>query len=329
MVKRGLLIGINYRNTADQLYGCINDVNNVKNFLDTQLGYTQHIILTDDTPMKPTKANIVNAMNTFVQSLRSGDEGWFHYSGHGVLVRDSNRDEESGYDSCIAPLDYARSGVISDDFIRSNLVSRVPLGVKLYVVLDACHSGTGCDLRYKWDDSSFVTDKTKASRITLSPYVVSDWTLRQTVYEFKKYSKTTGEVYCISGCQDNQQSGDTFVESQQEYGGVLTSTMLSLLKSNDLKTYKWKNLLKDVCCSEKVNGYNQKTALTSGNLLNMESSVFSFPKTPAPTLPTAASNINKNQKKNLKKRYLTSNIMQMMQQVMHKNKNVMKKMLFA
>lgn len=52
---------------------------------------------------------------------------------------------------------------------------------------------------------------------------------------------------------------------------------------------------------------------------------FSFPKTPAPTLPTAASNIKKNQKKNLKKRYLTSNIMQMMQQVMHKNKNVMKK----
>ncbi len=325
MVKRGLLIGINYRNTADQLYGCINDVNNVKNFLDTQLGYTQHIILTDDTPIKPTKANIVNAMNAFVQSLRSGDEGWFHYSGHGVLVRDSNRDEESGYDSCIAPLDYARSGVISDDFIRSNLVSRVPRGVKLYVVLDACHSGTGCDLRYKWDDSSFVTDKTKAARITLSPYVVSDWTLRQTVYEFKKYSKTTGEVYCISGCQDNQQSGDIFVESQKEYGGVLTSTMLSLLKSNDLKTYKWKNLLKDVCCSEKVNGHNQKTALTSGNPLNMESSVFSFPKTPAPTLPTAASNIKKNQKKNLKKRYLTSNIMQMM----HKNKNVMKKMLFA
>jgi hypothetical protein len=322
MVKRGLLIGINYKNTADQLYGCINDVNNVKNFLETQLGYTQHIIITDDTPVKPTKANIVNAMNTFVRSLRSGDEGWFHYSGHGVLVRDSNRDEESGYDSCIAPLDYARSGVISDDFIRSNLASRVPRGVTLYVVLDACHSGTGCDLRYKWDDSSFITDKTKAARITLSPYVASDWTLRQTVYEFKKYSKTVGEVYCISGCQDNQQSGDTFVESQQEYGGVLTSTMLSLFKSNDLKTYKWKHLLKDVCCSEKVNGYNQKTALTSGNLLNMESSVFSFPKTPAPTPPIAASN--------RKKKYITSNKMQMMQQMMHKNKNInsMKKMLF-
>jgi hypothetical protein len=230
-------------------------------------------------------------------------------------VRDRNRDEESGYDSCIAPLDYARSGVISDDFIRSNLASRVPRGVKLYVVLDACHSGTGCDLRYKWDDSSFVTDKTKAARITLSPYVGSDWTLRQTVYEFKKYSKIAGEVYCISGCQDNQQSGDAFIESQQEYGGVLTSTMLSLFKSNDLKTYKWKHLLKDICCSEKVNGYNQKTALTSGNPLNMESSVFSFPKTPAP--PIAASN--------LKKKYITNNKMR----IMHKNKNIMKKMLFV
>jgi hypothetical protein len=122
-------------------------------------------------------------------------------------------------------------------------------------------------------------------------------------------------VYCISGCQDNQQSGDAFIESQQEYGGVLTSTMLSLFKSNDLKTYKWKHLLKDICCSEKVNGYNQKTALTSGNPLNMESSVFSFPKTPAP--PIAASN--------LKKKYITNNKMR----IMHKNKNIMKKMLFV
>jgi hypothetical protein len=281
MVKRALLCGINYKNTNDQLYGCINDVNNIKNFLESQLGYTQFIILTDDTPIKPTRANIVNAMNTFVRSLGSGDEAWFHYSGHGILTRDRNRDEESGYDSCIAPLDYARAGFISDDFIRSFLVMRVPRGVKLYVVLDACHCGTGCDLGIKWDDSSFVTDKTKEERITLSPYVSSDWTLRQTVYEFKRYSRIAGEVYCISGSQDHEQSGDTYIESEQAYGGVLTSTMLSLFKSNDLKTYKWKHLLKDICCSEKVNGYAQKTALTSGNPVNMDSPVFSFPVAPS------------------------------------------------
>ena len=59
MVKYGLLIGINYRNTADELFGCINDVNNVKVFLQSQLGYTDFVMLTDDTPAKPTGINIL------------------------------------------------------------------------------------------------------------------------------------------------------------------------------------------------------------------------------------------------------------------------------
>lgn len=278
MVKYGLLIGINYTNTKEQLYGCINDVNNMRNFLQSQLGYTNFVTLTDNTSVKPTKANILRSMDSLVRSLRSGDEAWFHYSGHGVLAYDSNRDEESGSDTCLAPLDYKRTGFISDDVIRSNLVQKIPRGVKLYVVLDACHSGTGCDLRYKYDDSSYLTN----SSVKSLKYVPSEWSLRQTSYEFKKYSRTAGEVYCISGCQDHQESGDIFVESDQMYGGVLTSTMLSLFRTNDLKSYKWKHLLKDICCTVKENGYAQITALTSGNPLNMENSVFVIPARFAP-----------------------------------------------
>lgn len=281
MVKYALLIGINYTGTADQLYGCINDVNNVRTFLQSQLGYTNFVMLTDNTPVKPIKINIMNAINSLARSLKSGDEAWFHYSGHGILLRDTNRDEESGNDTCLAPLDYIRTGFISDDVIRSSLVQKVPKGAKLYVVLDACHSGTGCDLRYKYDDSSSLTNPNVKS----ATYVPSDWALRQTSYEFKRYQRTAGEVYCISGCQDHQESGDTFVESDQMYGGVLTSTMLSLFKSNDLNVYKWKHLLKDICCSQRVNQYAQVTALTSGNPLNMENPVFVIPKKFVPPPP--------------------------------------------
>lgn len=249
MVKYGLLIGINYRNTNDELYGCINDVNNVKIFLESKLGYTNFLMLTDDTPLKPTKKNILKAIESLVLKLKSGDEAWFHYSGHGVLIYDRNGDEESGQDSCLAPLDFQRTGFINDDTLRSILVQKVPKGAKLYVVLDACHSGTGCDLRYKYD--------------------------LQTSYEFEKYPKISGQVYCISGCQDEQESADTFIESDQMYGGMMTSTMLSFFRSNDLQTYKWKDLLKDVCSYIKVNEYAQVVTITSGNPLNMEDSVFS------------------------------------------------------
>jgi hypothetical protein len=296
----------------------------MKNFLQSKLGYTSFVTLTDDTSVKPTRRNILNGINTLVRKLKSGDEAWVHFSGHGVLVRDYSGDEESGHDSCFAPIDYKRSGFISDDVIRLNLVERVPRGTKVYVVLDACHSGTGCDLRHKYDDSSYLTTNQiqTANPLTLT-YVPSDWSLRQTSYEFTKYPRTAGEVYCISGCQDNQESGDTYIESDKMYGGILTSTMLSLLKSNDLKTYKWKDLLKDVCCSEKANGYAQRTALTSGNPLNMETPVFSFPvvRIPVPV------------KKNYRRNYRTMNALNQTSPTnrmnSHKNKNIMKKMLFV
>lgn len=268
-MRRALLVGINYTGTPNQLYGCINDINNMGSYLQKVRKYNSFIIMSDNTAQKPTRANIIAGFKELVQGTKTGDELWFHYSGHGVLTRDTNRDEESGTDSCICPIDFMRAGFISDDIIRSNLAALVPKGVRLYIVLDACHSGTGCDLRYKYDDYSYLTN-----RIATLPekYVPNDWSLQQTNYEFKRYSKTAGEVFCISGCQDEQTSADAFLGGQAS--GVVTYLLLNCLNNNSESTYKWKHLLKDICCGEKVNRFTQKTALTSGNPLNLEETVF-------------------------------------------------------
>ena len=273
-MRRALLIGINYLGTSSQLSGCINDINNVRSYLYNTRNYNSFIVLTDVSTSKPTKANILQAFNVLLTNVKAGDELWFHYSGHGSLLRDTNRDEESGFDSCICPLDYQKSGLISDDVIRQMLAQRVPAGVKLYVVLDACHSGTGCDLRYKYDDNSYLTSKPASASAPLpATYIPTDWSLKQTSYEFKKYSKTIGEVYSISGCQDNQTSADAFIEGQAT--GALTFILLSCLRANSPSTYKWKHLLKDICCSEKIRRFTQKTCITSGTPINLESNVFS------------------------------------------------------
>lgn len=287
MVKRALLVGINYLGSRYQLNGCINDVNNMTSFLQTRLGYeTKNIVmLTDYTLVKPTRANILKGFDSLIKVLKTGDEAFFHYSGHGLQIPDYNRDEESGYDSAIAPIDFTRSGFISDDLIRTNLIQKVPSGVKLYVILDACHSGTACDLRYKYDDSSYLQKNTALP----ATYIPSDWALKQTMYEFKRYSKTAGEVCCISGCQDHQTSADAYIQSEKMFNGALTYILLSLLKSNDLKTLKWKHLLKDICCNEKVQGYTQRTAITSGNPLNTESTVFTLLPLTLPVAPVKIS----------------------------------------
>ena len=63
--KCGLIIGINYVNDMDaKLNGCINDTKRITNFLKTRCGYQDENIqiITDDTTIKPTKNNIINAI---------------------------------------------------------------------------------------------------------------------------------------------------------------------------------------------------------------------------------------------------------------------------
>jgi len=276
-MRRALLVGINYLGTSIQLNGCINDINNIGSYLYTFRKYDSFIVMTDNAEQKPTRANIIAGFAALLKGAAAGDELWFHYSGHGSLTCDTSGDEESGTDSCICPIDFKRSGYITDDIIRNNLAALVPKGVRLYIVLDACHSGTGCDLRYKYDDSSYLTNK-----LTTLPskYITTDWSLQQTNYEFKRYNKTTGEVFCISGCQDTQTSEDAYIEGQ--FAGALTYLLLTCLRNNSLTTYKWKHLLKDICCGEKVCRFAQRSAITSGNPLNLEETVFITP-VPSPS----------------------------------------------
>ena len=255
-MKRALLVGINYIGTAYRLNGCINDVVNVEAFLKT-LGYTEFIKYTDDDSTKlPTRNNILIGFLNLLKDVKAGDELWFHYSGHGTLQRDSNRDEVSGQDSCICPSDFMRTGFITDDIIRANLAVKVPAGVRLIIVLDACHSGTGSDLRFKCDDNSYLKRGVRAPRV----FNQNDWLIRQTITELRNYSMTRGDVFLISGCADTQTSADALI--QNKWAGALTFSFLALLKSNP--NYVWNKFLKDLNSFLKVSGYSQRPVLSCG-----------------------------------------------------------------
>eukprot|EP00957_Ditylum_brightwellii_P143824 10959352-Ditylum_brightwellii.AAC.1 len=58
--------------------------------------------------------------------------------------------EEDGLNETILPMDYQK-GQITDDMIWSSVVYPLPSGVKLTVVMDCCHSGTGLDLPFDYE----------------------------------------------------------------------------------------------------------------------------------------------------------------------------------
>ena len=53
--KFSVLIGINYKNTPNELYGCINDTKNIQQKILIPCGFKNNYFLTDETSYKPTK----------------------------------------------------------------------------------------------------------------------------------------------------------------------------------------------------------------------------------------------------------------------------------
>jgi len=287
--RTAFLVGINYINTANELNGCYNDVVNASQYLRSTLGYdpTAISIITDGNRnaagtasiLPPTRQNILAGMAALVAGMVAGDEAVFHFSGHGTLVRDTNGDELTGYDSCLCPLDYAApssagGGIITDDEVRTLLVNRVPRGARLYLILDCCHNGSGCDVRYKYEDYSMLIRPPSPGRAAV-------WRTQQKAFASSKYTETAGEVFMISGSRDEQTSADAYINNA--FAGALTYAVFSILRANQatIRTYSWSSLLRDVRHFMRVNRYSQIPQIMTGQLISPTRAVFAVAATVA------------------------------------------------
>ena len=89
--KNALLIGINYTGTSSELFGCINDVNSIKEKLITN-NFNNINVLTDSTEIKATKYNVLSEFKKLLINSQEGDLLFFMFSGHGSYTYDTNGD---------------------------------------------------------------------------------------------------------------------------------------------------------------------------------------------------------------------------------------------
>lgn len=257
-MKRALLIGINYINTTNELKGCIEDVNNMKNALITAHGFSEKdiVVMTDDVNQAPefvpNKQNIVKHMSSLLDNVCEGDTLVLHYSGHGTQVKDSDGDELDHLDDALVPQDFMKNGLMTDDSILLDFVKKVPKGVTLYVFLDCCHSGSLFDLKWNFKYSSprkNLTDTLKWG----DEYIV--WRENKNVLQ--------GTVMMYSGCYDEQTSADAFIASKSQ--GAFTFCLLDILaKSNgELKNC---DLLKEVNANLYLQGFEQRSQFSCSDI---------------------------------------------------------------
>ena len=148
---KALLIGINYRGSgAGELLGCHNDVGKMQQWAIAQ-GFSAsntRVLMDDGVKTAPTKANIWAAMEWLVEGAQAGDALLFHFSGHGIQVKDVSSDKPSGQSQAMIPVDHKQAGIILDDDILDKILQPLPAGVDMFCITDCCHSGTFMDLPY-------------------------------------------------------------------------------------------------------------------------------------------------------------------------------------
>jgi hypothetical protein len=143
MSRKALLVGINdYPGTQNDLQGCVNDITNIYDILVKYFSFLPaDIVMLSNS--RARKSAIVDGLKSMLGSGKEGDTLVFHYSGHGSQVPDMEGDEPDGKDEVICPYDFDWSdGFIKDDDMAS-LITGMRKGVRLEVILDSCHSGTG------------------------------------------------------------------------------------------------------------------------------------------------------------------------------------------
>lgn len=159
--KYALLVGCtNYPNLDPRfnLAGPSNDVVLARDMLVNRFGFPAEnvVVLSDDIggdDTMPTRANIARQWESLGQKAARGDQVVVLMAGHGTQapMTDANADDEAdGLDEVFLPRDVGPwndtvgdvENAIRDDDIRGWIATIRDKGADLFVIIDACHSGT-------------------------------------------------------------------------------------------------------------------------------------------------------------------------------------------
>lgn len=253
MSNKALLVGVNkYRLPGSDLQGCANDTTNVRDILLKYFGFTvkQIRVLVDE---RATKKAILERLKWLVKGAKSGDRLLFHFSGHGSQIRDRDGDElKDQMDEIICPHDMDWDGTyIVDDDLKA-VFSTLPEGVRLDVLLDSCHSGTGT--REAIGLRQLPPEQAIKPRFLMPPV---DIRMREEddlkVRKIGRADNPQSHVL-FSGCRDNQTSADAYIGGT--YNGAFTYYFCKNLRDAQGAISR-ADLLKRLRASLKHEGYSQ------------------------------------------------------------------------
>ena len=244
------------------LHGCVRDVAQVQEFLQSKLGMTEEHILkltasNSDTPgpsetpeQWPTYEHIIAAFHRLTDMAQPGDQVYIHYSGYGGLTptRFPDLKGANGVDNVLVPMDIAKpeTRYLHDVELAYLLKTMVDKGLFVTVVLDCSYTyGTvrgdgGASLRSL--NTVDMTPRAAQSLVATNDVLIACW--RGLEEERKSDQKGSGLLPAAKGIILLAASGllepaYEYLFSEEGKQGALTYWLLSSFKliNKDL-TYK-------------------------------------------------------------------------------------------
>ena len=245
--KRALLIGISdYGNASEDpdKWSNISGANDVK--LLTPLFKEQGFAVASLVDAEATHSAIIKALNKLTKRCKKGDLVYLHFSMHGQPIEDLDGDEKDGWDEALIPVDaqmrykqgvYEGDKHLLDDTLEEYFNKiRSKLGAKgqLYVVLDACHSGTASR-----GDDDHVRGVRDGFTYT-GKYYTPDRT-RETNDYFRISTKSgQAPVTFIEACRSYQQNKEVRERETNTWYGSLSYYVAKAMQSHKLnQTSQW------------------------------------------------------------------------------------------
>jgi|LakMenEpi06Jul10_1017301.scaffolds.fasta_scaffold00026_2 hypothetical protein len=271
-----VIVGINYVNQSSELAGCRNDAVNVYNVLvNNNLVAKENVAFlvegrshksfgTKLLPVaRPTKANILKALNWAVEVCKANPSikhVLFHYSGHGTYVRHGEEfaeDAPNGVDpdneddrrhEMLVPVDCDLEGCIVDDDLN-RIFAKFPNLLKIRALVDACHSETVFDAKYRCELSG------RGFRVNIE----------------NPECQIGADLILLTGCKDTQTSADAPVGQNDSYEGAMTNAFIKVVQQTKLDVSCY-DLLKAMRADLKANNFDQIPQLCSTTKLTVSTS---------------------------------------------------------
>ncbi|WP_305156452.1 caspase family protein [uncultured Muribaculum sp.] len=250
--KRALLVGVsdygNPREDPDK-WANISGANDVA--LLSPLFKKQGFAVTTLVDKQATYANITGALKKVVKDAKKGDMVYLHFSMHGQPFEDLNGDEIDGWDEALIPVDaqmryvkgkYEGKNHLLDDEMEKyfeQIRSKIGATGELFVVLDACHSGTAS--RGDGDHVRGVRDGFTRSGKAYTPNRTKE------TNDYFKVPTVAGQspVTFLEACRSYQQNKEVLDRDTKTWYGSLSYYVAKAMANHQIdKSGKWIDAVK-------------------------------------------------------------------------------------